>query len=91
MERRSTTFRLRPWAAMPTYIRAATSSAGFVIAKKLSRRSGPGGGKTSVSFRSNNARICVSALRTVAVLAMILGRIVRPSRVRDASQSMAAS
>ena len=45
----------------------------MVREKKLSSRSGPGGGKTLTWLRANRALIWASARRTVAVEAMILG------------------
>ena len=82
---------LRPWAATPRYWRAGVSEAATVRAKKASRRSGPGGGKTCVSGRAKSAWIWSWALRTVAVEATTLGRSVRPSTARVHSASMAAS
>jgi predicted CoA-binding protein len=45
---RITTFGFRPGAAIPTYRRAGSVSAGTARAKNESRRSGPGGGKICV-------------------------------------------
>jgi hypothetical protein len=53
-------------------------STGTVSAKKLSFRSGPGGGNTSTDERPNSAWICRSARRTVAVEATIFGRTSTP-------------
>ena len=57
----------------------------------MSRRSGPGGGKTSTPDRANSARICSSARRTVAVDATIFGRTVCPSTFASHSASIAVS
>jgi hypothetical protein len=61
----------------------------MVREKKLSSRSGPGGGNTLAWERPNSALICASARRTVAVEAMILGG--GASGVGRINCSMAAS
>ena len=62
-----------------------------VLAKKVSRKSGPGGGNTFEEHRPNNASICRSARRTVAVLAMIFGRITCSPCFLEDRLSMAVS
>ncbi|WP_322495465.1 hypothetical protein [Chloroflexus sp.] len=73
------------------YWRAGAMLAGTVRAKNESRRSGPGGGKMSVSGRPNRAWIWSWARRTVAVEAMIFGPTGLPLTSRVQSASMAVS